>query len=459
MFLVCCYGGLLAFLYTVPLYIHSCELYVPHKIQAMDHAFKSLHEYSERETFSSLWAEISAGIWAEGLNWEAPIPSFAGRTAGKHLLMVGGSRTPVALARAQQLQVKITIIDDVSVYPYIANKLGDQLSFIAVKGFGKISIESPQTIMKGIEAYLENGGEIPVEDQPSEKKEKKAPIKFDGVFTLVEDHGPLTSFIGEVLKLPVSPYTAAKTARSKLAVREAMKAAGLVTPRFAAINSEDDAEAAAKHVGFPAFLKPVFGVQATFSTKVNDHDELIDTLRDFQARIDTDHHPIYHYGRQMILESLMKGSELQLELVLMNGEFIAYSWSSEYTEKRDMLLFPPIISNERKKRLLDLAMATVKAIGLTQGIVHVELFDHEEEGPHVVEINNRLTRGFLGLNFLHQLVFGQIVIDYYGSQFLIALGNAPLMRTRNETMLKIAVSLDDPSTEWWHVDPKDAPNR
>ena len=36
---------------------------------------------------------------------------------------------------------------------------------------------------------------------------------------------------------------------------------------------------------------------------------------------------------------------------------------------------------------------------------------------------------------------------------------APQVRARNSSMLHLAVLLDDPSTDWWHVDPKDAPNR
>jgi len=51
------------------------------------------------------------------------------------------------------------------------------------------------------------------------------------------------------------------------------------------------------------------------------------------------------------------------------------------------------------------------------------------------------------------------IIDFYGSVFATALGHNPMMRPRNSTILHLAVSLDDPSTDWWHVDPKDAPNR
>jgi len=155
----------------------------------------------------------------------------------------------------------------------------------------------------------------------------------------------------------------------------------------------------------------------------------------------------------------MKGSEVQLELMLNDGKVIAHSFSSEYSERRDTLSFPPTVADERKEALLELAVDTVKAIGLTHGLVHIELFDHEVNGPQVVEVNNRLTRGFLALNFAHQLFFGNDIIDYYGSVFCLALGENPLIGQRKQPILHIAVSLDEPSTDWWHVDPKDAPNR
>jgi len=326
LFLIFTSIGVVIFLHLQPMTIHSCRIYVPHKIQAMTHAFNSFWYYGERETFGQLYAELSTALYSDGMGYQPPIVGMGARTHGRHLLMVGGARSPTALNRARQLGLKLTIIDDNSVRPWVQGRLGKHLEFLGIANFGQVSILKPELLLQALQQYLANGGVV-----TDKEEEKKPPIKFDGIFTLVEDHGPLTSFLGEGLELKTSPYAAAKTARSKLAVREAMKAAGLPVPRFAPINSEDDVAAAAKVVGFPAFLKPVYGVQATFTAKVADEDELIETLRDFQARIDTDHHPIYHYGRQMLVESLMKGSELQLELILNEGEVVAFSFSSEYS--------------------------------------------------------------------------------------------------------------------------------
>jgi hypothetical protein len=281
LFVILSTAGLTIYLNLVPMHIHSCAIYVPFKIKTMTHAFNSLFYYGERETFTQLYNEVTAAIYADGMNYQPPIVRLRHVTAGKHLLMVGGTRTPAALTRAQQLGVKLTIIDDASAYRWVHGKTGDKLVFLPVNNFNKISVTSPDAVLQALKQVMAQGG-VPT-DKDEEKK--KPPITYDGIFTLVEDHGPLTSYLGEGLGLNVSSYQAASTARSKLAVREAMQAAGLKVPRFAGVSSEDDVAAAAAVVGFPAFLKPVFGVQATFAAKVSDEDELLDTLRDFQAWI------------------------------------------------------------------------------------------------------------------------------------------------------------------------------
>ena len=66
-----------------------------------------------------------------------------------------------------------------------------------------------------------------------------------------------------------------------------------------------------------------------------------------------------------------------------------------------------------------------------QSAVRIERVEHltiRGDGPQVVEVNNRLTRGFLGHNFAHQLLFGQHIIDYYGAVFSLSMGGMPMVR-------------------------------
>ncbi|EKX37392.1 hypothetical protein GUITHDRAFT_145087 [Guillardia theta CCMP2712] len=242
--------------------IHSCQMYVPRKTASGMIAIDSVASYAQREGFVVLLQEL-ASILTSNLFDSPPVPEMKELVAGSHLLMVGGARTPTALRRARQLNVRMTLVDDESMRSWSEQAVG---SFIGIADFGRVSVSEPQVVLQAVRRHLEASGE-----------------KLDGVFTLVEDHGPLVSLIGEALSLPCSPLKAAQTARNKYLVRKAMESKSLPVPRFWLIESENDATQAAAHVGFPAFLKPVYGVQ-------------------------------------MILESLLGGNEVQLELMIHNGK-------------------------------------------------------------------------------------------------------------------------------------------
>lgn len=68
--------------------------------------------------------------------------------------------------------------------------------------------------------------------------------------------------------------------------------------------------------------------------------ELERTFERFQVEIDADHHPIYHHGKQMLLEQILGGPEVQLEMMLKDGKVVFHCLSSQYSASRDTLHFP-----------------------------------------------------------------------------------------------------------------------
>ena len=106
----------------------------------------------------------------------------------------------------------------------------------------------------------------------------------------------------------------------------------------------------------------------------------------------------------MVLESLLGGPEYQLELMLQGGRLVFHCLSSRFSAPRDTLVFPSAAAPARRAALLAAAESTAAALGLTEGVVHVELFDDPTAGAVVIEVNNRLSRGFLPQSFLHQVL-------------------------------------------------------
>ena len=146
--------------------------------------------------------------------------------------------------------------------------------------------------------------------------------------------------------------------------------------------------------------------QATFTARVDSAPELEATFRRFQANFDAEQHPIYHHGTEMVLESLLGGPEYQLELMLRGGRTVFHCFSSRYSAQRDALVFPAVVAPARRAALLAAAEGTAAALGLSEGVVHVELFDDPAAGAVVIEVNNRLSRGLLPQSFVHQVPAG-----------------------------------------------------
>ena len=227
--------------------IHSCELYIPNKFSNFIAAIQSIGEYGLNQGWHALLSDVTSIIRSEILDL-APYPEIRPKLMYKHLLMIGGAKTPLAFRRARQLGVSLTVVDDSRMAAFVA---GHAKQFIGIDDFGRAGVKNPESVLEAVRGQCLVG--------TAESKDKQS--VFDGIFTLVEDHGPLTSFLAERLNLVASSSQSARLARNKFLMRQAMKAAGLQVPRFAQVASEADLDAAAAAVGFPAFLKPVYGVQ------------------------------------------------------------------------------------------------------------------------------------------------------------------------------------------------------
>eukprot|EP00961_Rhodomonas_salina_P102074 1372999-Rhodomonas_salina.2 len=163
--------------------IHSCSGYLPAKAEAISATIQSLVMYAEEEGVLMLFKDIFAIVRSEILGL-APMPELIKRVSGKHLLMIGGARTWIALQRARQLGVRLTLVDD----PAMRAEVGPFVhSFVAVENFSLVSVLEHEKVWHAIKSY---------------QKDTATPL--DGVFTLMEEHGPLVSFLASQLELPGS---------------------------------------------------------------------------------------------------------------------------------------------------------------------------------------------------------------------------------------------------------------
>eukprot|EP00928_Gymnodinium_smaydae_P042643 TRINITY_DN28687_c0_g2_i1.p1 TRINITY_DN28687_c0_g2~~TRINITY_DN28687_c0_g2_i1.p1 ORF type:complete len:696 (+),score=144.16 TRINITY_DN28687_c0_g2_i1:83-2089(+) len=238
-------------------------------------------------------------------------------------------------------------------------------------------------------------------------------LAADGIATVVELSVPTAARLAEALGLPGPLPEAVDRARDKGATRGALAAAGLPTPPFRTIASAADLEEAAKAVGFPAVLKPVSGAASLGVKKVASAGDLRETYAELQRELGSlvvaSGALVKDDGRGngvsagaalstvFVLERYLDGAEVDVDLVMCEGEwqYAAVSDNGPTLEpyfNETWAVSPSLLPRQQQVELKELAISSVKALGFTDGIFHVEC-KYTSIGPHLIEVNARMGGG------------------------------------------------------------------
>lgn len=260
----------------------------------------------------------------------------------------------------------------------------------------------------------------------------------DGIATFVELSVPLVARLTEALGLPGHRPAAVDNARNKHATRAALRAAGLPTPRNALLKSEADIAAVAKEVGFPAVLKPVSGAASLGVKKVCDEKELKESYREIVAELSTlvvtsgalvkgDSTTSGLEAGNMIdltvlMEQFLDGCEVDVDIVMSEGEwrYAAVADNGPTLEpyfNETWAVCPSLLPKEQQRALKELAVNSVKALGFTIGVFHVEC-KFTSTGPQLIEVNARMGGGQVhecnlrcwGVDLVEETIFGSLGI-------------------------------------------------
>jgi len=237
--------------------------------------------------------------------------------------------------------------------------------------------------------------------------------KASGVATVVELSVPVVARLAEALGLPGHLPDAVDTARDKHATRATLKAAGLPTPPNVHIHSAADLPEAARIVGFPAVLKPICGAASLGVKKVTSEAELASTYAEVYAEvrslvvssgaliknngdgvgvaadcvIDTSFlFEKYRYGDEVDVDIVMSEGEWQYAAVSDNGPTLEPYFNETWA------VTPSLLPRQKQVALKELAINSVKAVGFTSGVFHVEC-KYTSTGPHLIEVNARMGGG------------------------------------------------------------------
>ncbi len=218
----------------------------------------------------------------------------------------------------------------------------------------------------------------------------------DGVLTFWEEAVPLCATLAERFNWRGHPLAAALNARNKLLTRKALEAAGLGrhSPPWAQIKSLKDLEREGKRIGFPLVLKPAWGERSQFVVRLDDAAEAKDAFEYLKANMTPKFDHIYTYGTEMIAEAYMPGAEVDVDLLVQDGEIRFHAFTDNFPTKEPFFVetgdaMPSRHEDQDLDAVLAMAKDTLRALGLTNGALHFEA-KIGAEGHKLLEANARM---------------------------------------------------------------------
>lgn len=202
--------------------------------------------------------------------------------------------------------------------------------------------------------------------------------------------------LAELLGVPGAGLAPAVATRDKRRMKELYRAAGIRCPRSLSVPDAGSPPAAAEvaeRVGFPAVVKPVSGMGAMATVRV-------DRPEDFAPAVAGLVFPPEVISHQLIVEEYVTGEELHADAVWSAGEPWHFSVGryprprlSAARGEEGSLLLNPADHGDLLKRAEELHRAVNAAIGLTSGPTHLEFFRTPDDELVASEIANRFGGG------------------------------------------------------------------
>ena len=215
--------------------------------------------------------------------------------------------------------------------------------------------------------------------------------RVDGVLTVSADRAvPVVAAVAETLGLPGIGAETAHRMTHKLAMRRTLADAGIPQPPFAAVRSAEDSASALEESGIPAVLKPVDsgGQRAVF--RVKSVAELERDLGEALAESPTN---------EAMVEAFVDGIEMNGIVIARGGEAALLTLSDRLRPPGIgfgvgwMHVYPPSIPSDQLERAERIAVESVRALGLRDGIAFPQLIASPDGNVVVVEVAARIPGG------------------------------------------------------------------
>lgn len=231
----------------------------------------------------------------------------------------------------------------------------------------------------------------------------------------------ISAALGSLFEVPSISWSTALAFRDKVIQKKLVGAAGCRTARFGVVEEGEEPIAVAGPLTYPLVVKPIAGVAVEFTRVVRSPAALERAFEQLRKSRGS--------GHAYLLEEYVPGAEWHVDGVISNGE-IAFLSTGRYDSpcidfpRRGVMrefLFDPDRDRDAFGRARSLAARAIPALGLADGVFHLEAFDDGEDDELVFgECGARIGGGLLrrGIELKHG-------IDLATASMQIACGMAP----------------------------------
>lgn len=246
-------------------------------------------------------------------------------------------------------------------------------------------------------------------------------IGLDGVVTFWEEDVPTCALIAHQLGLRGNNPIAALHARSKYHMRQAFQQADIPVPPFRLVNSLESLRLACAEIGVPAVLKPEWGSDSEWVTRIDSVDQACAIFTNIQNLVRVQDCIFPYPAGNFVLEGFLSGPEVSVEGVVQGGRVTLYAIIDKAAMDEDNFIergecTPSRLPGAVQEEIRDMVCRGVRAMGLEHSGIHAEV-KITPEGPRIVEIGARM-----GGDCIHALVKRVYGVDLAEENIRVALG-------------------------------------
>ncbi|MDP6705587.1 MAG: ATP-grasp domain-containing protein [Alphaproteobacteria bacterium] len=225
---------------------------------------------------------------------------------------------------------------------------------------------------------------------------------LDAILAVDDLANVLAAKAAAALDLPHNPADAVWSARNKHRFRQRLAEAGLPGPEFRLVSVRDDPAAIARAAPYPCVLKPLTLAMSRGVIRADGHNSFVDAFHRVAAIIAADDADTPGEAADHILvEGYIEGTEYAVEGLIAGGELHVLAifdkpdpLDGPYFEET-IYVTPARIDAAAKAQIADGAARAVRAVGLTDGPVHIDL-RLGPGGVQVIEVDARSIGGRCG---------------------------------------------------------------